>query len=60
MLDLTPNYGGASVWFDSAAAVAERLKVSADKKRCVKSLSREGGGEAVHYRSKVWGHFLSV
>uniref|UniRef100_A0A673M6Y0 4F2 cell-surface antigen heavy chain-like n=1 Tax=Sinocyclocheilus rhinocerous TaxID=307959 RepID=A0A673M6Y0_9TELE len=28
VLDLTPNYEGVSVWFNNAASVAERLKVS--------------------------------
>lgn len=31
MLDLTPDYEGVSAWFNSAATVAERLKVSAVK-----------------------------
>uniref|UniRef100_A0A673H9D1 4F2 cell-surface antigen heavy chain-like n=1 Tax=Sinocyclocheilus rhinocerous TaxID=307959 RepID=A0A673H9D1_9TELE len=30
VLDLTPNYEGVSAWFNNAASVAERLKVSAD------------------------------
>jgi len=56
VLDLTPNYEGVSAWFNNAATVAERLKVSADKEegrftderkankilRCIKRLSREG------------------
>lgn len=29
MLDLTPDYEGVSAWFNNAATVAERLKVSA-------------------------------
>jgi len=33
VLDLTPNYEGVSAWFNNAATVAERLKVSADKER---------------------------
>lgn len=58
MLDLTPNYEGVSAWFNSAAAVAERLKVSADKKgvdllmrekatRGIKRLSREADNTTV-------------
>lgn len=31
MLNLTPSYEGESVWFHNLTAVAEKIKVSADK-----------------------------
>lgn len=33
VLNLTPHYNGASVWFNNVTAVAEKIKVSADKKK---------------------------
>lgn len=33
VLNLTPNYDGASVWFNNVTAVAEKIEVSDDKKK---------------------------
>lgn len=35
VLNLTPSYDKASVWLNNVTAVAEKIKVSADKKKII-------------------------